>query len=721
MKIDKIKMVNVKGHTLDQNFSGLDLFIGNNGSGKSKNLQALSIAMVGYVPGYNKTEESNFKFASDDSMTVGLSTDSGFKCERTFFKKSTEHRDGTEDISYKQEVSVLPDKGENNNTQRLSRIQDELGNFPVMLDFSQFLSMTETKKKEFILGLGGFQSSWNADRIKDYLKKNLLTEELKTINKSQYEIMAEAINDVTEQFIDTDIQEATKLLYTYSADKLSYWKKELKRLEGTVLKLAQLKNSTTVTDRDLPQNEKQLETLQAELIKIEKEISALEVKNKAAAANLVKIENLRKQLETVKTELPKEKAVDLEKLIKAEEVKIKNIDYSKEIEVLKLKLTEDRKALEKEQDKLNKVKENGTAITTEIKTLEDIISKIKNQHGKCAIDSRIPCKQNFDEFIKDTEKSIKELSVKKESLNKDYQVKEKEIATLKKGIEDADKKKEDLSAKEKSQNTINENARKTIINLQNRLNTVTNFENLKAQKIKTLTEDIEKLEKEPKAVTIDLNTKQQKEEEIKKLKSTIDLQKTARTTFTNYKNSQVEKAKAEMNQLAYKSLTDALSAKGVQGEILKELLAPMKQEIQLNLQILGIDNEFYFSTQNEVGTEIFEFGWINDKGRKICFNTLSDGEKILLLSSIVVAFMEQAETPCKVLMIDELNNLDNINIERVAKGLATFTMLGKLDNAILAGNIKTQSEVNTFLYEGFSVWNMNDNTKIDSENLEKVS
>lgn len=49
--IKTIRTRNIKGNTFDQELTGRDVFVGPNGSGKSTRLQAVQLAMLGYIPG----------------------------------------------------------------------------------------------------------------------------------------------------------------------------------------------------------------------------------------------------------------------------------------------------------------------------------------------------------------------------------------------------------------------------------------------------------------------------------------------------------------------------------------------------------------------------------------------------------------------------------------------------------------------------------------------
>lgn len=91
MKLKSITIKNmhkVKSKTYD--LSNITYFYGKNGAGKSTILQAIQLALLGYIPGYNKTNASIFKHSNSNTMYVKLELEDNYYIERTYQKlKST--------------------------------------------------------------------------------------------------------------------------------------------------------------------------------------------------------------------------------------------------------------------------------------------------------------------------------------------------------------------------------------------------------------------------------------------------------------------------------------------------------------------------------------------------------------------------------------------------------------------------------------------------------
>lgn len=202
MKINKIAMRNFKGQNTEQVLTGKDIFIGKNGVGKSSRLEALNLAMLGYIPNINKKAEDIFKLATDDSMEVKLSADE-ISFSRSFSKKTSNKKDGTQSISIKQDLNMNPVCGERTFKKKQEKLQELIGNFPVMLDFTEFLNLSDTKQKEFIYNMSGISSiSWDKERVSNTLKRSLLTADLKNNNTEHFKSANLCIDETLKQYLD---------------------------------------------------------------------------------------------------------------------------------------------------------------------------------------------------------------------------------------------------------------------------------------------------------------------------------------------------------------------------------------------------------------------------------------------------------------------------------------------------------------------------------------
>ena len=315
--LKEIEFKNMKGQSATQSLTGTDIFIGRNGVGKTTRIQALGYGMLGYVPGQKKTASDIFKMATGDSMSVGLRTEN-LQLVRSITKISKRNaKTGETATSIKENIALSPGAGERTDFDKTIRIQSEFGNFPVMMDFSEFLSLSDTKRRDFIYSLSPITSTlWDRERIERYLEGNLLTLSLKTNNPEQFTIMHELISKaVTEYPVGFGIQEGLRAMLDWVAAEKSIWDKKQKDAQGAVRQISEMKNELEETDRNIAGSKKDLDELQEQLIKIEKSITADDEKKKALAKRNERMKELRRQIEDLQKITVDSNTSDIDKQI----------------------------------------------------------------------------------------------------------------------------------------------------------------------------------------------------------------------------------------------------------------------------------------------------------------------------------------------------------------------------------------------------------------------
>jgi exonuclease SbcC len=703
--IDRINFYNFKGQSGSQPLTGRDIFIGPNGSGKTTRIQAAGLSFLGYVPGNGKTEAETFKLATGNEMAVGLHTTEGFSFERQFTQTTTTNRrtgEGTVKIS--QSIEVTPGRGEANDTQRKQRIADEVGSFPVMLDFNEFLGLSDAKRRDFIYSLSTIVSdTWTKERIQEHLFLNLCTHELEKNNPEQYETMQALIDDAMQKFPDGwEVSDGLQAMIDWTSSQEKIWKAKKTDSQGAVRQLAELKNSLEETDRNISEEKAELEELQQKLIDAEKQISRNTEIKRIIDQRLARIEELKQQIAELEN-APLEDADPAKYDSAIEEIrgKIENADFSEEIKKLNETIATARKEYEEVHSKASKLKEQIIQINAGMAGLEKSLATISGLGGHCIVDARIGCEKDFSKFRAFVEQKRAEATEAAANLRKEYDAAMAEEKRLVDVENEARKKIDELNKKSILINAANKAYNEMILDLERKKNETLNAEERRNNQIQLLKNELTRLMNEPAEAIAPLDILEKQAEglrlRINELKTSIDEKGKARQTIILMQQSMLENKTAEIKAACLKSLSEELGPKGIQGELVKEILDPIRQDIRENLKAMGFDHEPFFQTQSDTGKEIFQFGWINEKGHQVNFDALSTGQQTVFLAAMMLVIIKRANPKLKMLVMDNLNHLDKKNFQMLLDGLSHIDWV---DNIILAGAVEFDFEAP----EGWKVW-----------------
>ena len=223
----KIKSVEIWGmHNVlhkKYDFSNVNYFFGKNGSGKTTVLQAVQLALLGYIPGTNKKAQDIFTHSCAPEMKVSLVFDNGYNITRSYKKNKQSVKSETTCIPYGFDPSDI-----------LKDIE-----LPVF-NFSSFLTMSPNAMKDWFIKF--LPSSENEVNWKDILDGS----EVSYVNDSLYRDVLNYASELT-----TDIEGVIKL-NEYMKALLSFKQAEQKRYQSTFSSLVYYQ------DYDGPNNENEI-------------------------------------------------------------------------------------------------------------------------------------------------------------------------------------------------------------------------------------------------------------------------------------------------------------------------------------------------------------------------------------------------------------------------------------------------------------------------------
>ena len=731
--ITAITMRNFKGQVESQKLTGKDIFVGPNGKGKTTRLQAVGIALLGYVPGKGKLPAETFKLASADNMSVGLVTDN-LTFARTFTRTEKSGKDGASNVTVSQDITLSPSRGEKKAAEKEARIAFEVGNFPVMLDFNEFLSLSDPKRRDFIYGLSAIETDfWDRTKVESHIRTKLLTLDLEVNNPDQYQIMSGLIVDAMKEYPEhDDIQAGLQSMIEWAKAKQTHWNDEKKNAIGAVKKLADMKNQLEETDRNIVQHKAELEQLQQQLTDSESQLARDRERKRAIDQRLVRISELGTMIETL-SKSQAEPAVNYDLMITDLRGQIKEFDFNatfakfdQELQALTNQLKEAR-----EQDRatitaLAQIQAEKTVLNSTLKQIDEQ-SKKNGASRVCVIHPKIGCDKDFSKAATVFGQQLVVL----EQRETDQKAVQKETRIRIEGLEtsksDIDAQRTETHKNQTTSNQVNEDTRKTIAGLEKKKADEVNAAARISDQLKMYQEELTRLKNLPPEVIAPLDILEKQSEgrraQIKELKVKLEGQEKAKITLSSLKSTMIDSKTATYNAQCIKDLAESLGAKGLQGELVKGILDPIRSDIQMNLKLMGIDSEFYFSTESDTGKEVFQFGWKNSHGDERNFDALSTGQQLILLIAMLVTFLERSNPPLKVLAIDNIENLDPRNLCRALAGMNKLS--SKIDNIIISGVVDVYrskwidgQEVRTPLPE-LEGWGVTDLGEIASEGVEQ--
>jgi exonuclease SbcC len=708
-------MRGIKSANGKQELTGRDIITGKNGAGKTTRAQALGISLLGYVPGGGKLATETMKLANGDSMTMGLDTDD-FTLQRSFTRKGAK---------IEQTIELNPPLDEKSNADKEKRIEHELGKMPVMLDFNEFLSLTDMKRREFIFTLAE-EADEETGELND---KEAMIEALRQkitlpddSDPQQIEIYKNDIKECAEKFEDgLLLQTNLQNIHSYAKEQLSFWKKERDKSSGASQKIAEYKNNLTETDLSLEANNMHLEEMQAKYIQLTGELAKINTENERHNEYNRRIHQLAQEIAALTDAVNTESADAIKDDIEYYSGLISQKDNSAAIEFAQSQVLYETNRIPDFEKNIEKYREEYQTARAQKAASESLIKKIKEHTGTCPIDPRIKCEHDFKDFMMEIGLEAHKFDTAMREISQSGTAARADLETARQNAKNAQDTINRLRQEEITALRENEQIQRTLNDLQGQLRKIEGFDAEKTARITAkreelvgllpegfeLTEGYEELLPDVAEVYPITSTKELIAEyeatssKISEIKAKIAEQTKARNALATLRSTMVDGTMAEYHTAAWKRIADEFGPKGLQGELVKNTLTPLTHAVQEKLDKMNINKAFFFQTEDEKGKEIFQFGWcdaeVRDKNKNSLplksvgkcigeprnFDALSTGEQMLLLIALMTTIIEWTNPPLKVLVIDNAENLDSENIIRVLNGLTTAGM--NLDNIIFSG------------------------------------
>jgi hypothetical protein len=703
--IKSIRAKTFKGNTFNQELTGLDIFIGRNGSGKSSRLQSLQYAMLGYIPG-RKVNSEVFKLSSGLEMSAGLQV-GNFSFERTLTRTEKLKGDLTKEIKYPESLTVSPSKGEKTSTQMNARVTAEVGSFPIVFDFQEFLDLSDAKRREFIYSLSPITNEdWDKSKVSSHLISQLLTKVLHETNPDLYNAIQEMINDGLAEWQEGyDLTAGLQSMLTWVESQQKHWNNKQADAVGAVRELEEMKHALEETDRDIAAKKIEIKGLREQNTDIHGQIMAGKELKRQWDERVARIDLLKLEIEGLTVALNTNSDRNYEADVVSLQEKIKHTDISLEAARIQADITSSQLKRDGKVTEIDDLKKELIKNEQELDVITSVRANITEKGiGVCVLHHNIACDKDFSKFIDHVGTNAPRLQETIDALKSKSTTLQQEINSLRSAESDLETERSSIYETARKEQQENDRIRSEVDTIRKTEHAAFQAKNEAQSKVVAKQAELDRLsaDKQPPAAQLNLLETQISAitGQISVLEQVIEEKEKAKITLSNRQTAILSASKAKHYFDACKSLSTALGAKGIQGVLVKGIVGPIEDSINENLQLMGIQYPVFFSTESETGKEVFQFGWVKD-GRRTSFDTISTGEQLMFLSAFLVTMMERADPLVKVLAVDNLNHLDDLNLPNVLNGLRALSH--KLDNIIVAGAVRP-SDLSKV--EGWRIWNL---------------
>lgn len=252
MHITGLEASGLKGLSFQHQLQRCVLITGKNWSGKSARLEAIRLALLGFVPALGKQNQSTWGLSGGGTVTVDVSFDNGGGIGRTF------QRDGESIKSI-----ARPKLGADPAT-----MFDGIGDKMPMLDPAEYFALTDSERVQYVFGMMKMPDTFTRDGIFADIRNLPLDEHTEQTEKAKREI----VDLVNRSF--SPGQPLTTALIDAIADlkqEFTVWNRRAKDTQGTLRVLSELKTRSGECSADT------IQRVAGELTRVS---NALEVANR---------------------------------------------------------------------------------------------------------------------------------------------------------------------------------------------------------------------------------------------------------------------------------------------------------------------------------------------------------------------------------------------------------------------------------------------------------
>lgn len=660
-KIVSIQATNIKGQKIAETLIGRDIWLGENGVGKSARLQAFMFGVQGFLPTpFKKMLADTFQIASGDVMAVNLQTDNGFGFGRTIRQKETKHQNGDVSYSYKSSASVFPDEGEKSDTAREKRIAAAMGNFSIMFDLDEFMGRSDAKKRELVFELSSPESyGWDKTVVRAELT-GILGQKAAMGWNPKLSVAANVAQALSATH--KDLTDAKAIKRSKDSAKAEIIEIRQKMMEEAIDSVAEIQEKL----KELRDRKSELDAEIAKAQEIKKQHRNFQHQKTALEAARKHLANYNRR-DLVRLEEDAHGATN--KLINCE-VQIEEAE--KKIEALHRLINEKNQRLASAR--------------------EDILRIDRRQHIRETINliDKKGCPLMGDKCQSDLSEYRKTLEAEWEKIDSEVRFARASRDSIQVEYDGLFKTMEGKTWSLKELKKFLKEVRIEVRAKEDQLKNAQRFEAEHESELKVLQKEEEIIQSARASLgsIVDVSMAEKARagivEQINGLESEAKKAQEVKNVMANFDKANIAALEAEERVAELTTLHEALGPKGVQAKILADVVGPLTGIVNGLLEkIPSIEDEPYsveFQLHDLNGKEVFGIYWPRKAGN-VHYNTLSGGQQILFGAALMVALIMQANPPHKSMCI-EAAELTAGNFYNLLKALDLIA--GNIDNILVA-------------------------------------
>lgn len=633
MKLTSISAVGLKGPDFKHRLSAATAIVGPNAAGKTRILQAIRLALAGWLPECGKTPRATWELASGPEMEVEVQFDDGTACSRKFWMEGTTVKGSAqcrEPVGVYESLPLLNAEAyfEMTDSQRVAYVFERI-KLPdtytpaAIIAECERLSFEEAHTEQIEVAKGDMMT---------LVRANFLP----TNEKSVQENLGDVINELRESF--------------------TYWNARAKSTQGAVTTLAELKLREPEVVAAAQGVDAAIKKAQGELDELNTTKGQLQMKQEAAERRAAGIKGLRSRLDADR------------------------IDYPRMIQNLQDAIALDKKKLAPELDK--KAREN---LVDAIRSLKD---ELADMYGRVSEWGRVRA---------ETSEQLDGLDAMKccpycHSRGKDWKATLRQELTEKVAKLDRDLQEGREAAKGKEasivkmETVLRDNdalARANILIHARKASDEAEIDRhqkaaeRESEQRTTWQADLDALEALPvgEQVSDDLDVVISNASELREQISALEERKTAETRLRQQLVSAAQAELEHQDAAAHVTVIKAIA------KLLKDKREAMIEDAFADL--LTIANKFTVGIVK--GPICMHEGTIGrwDNGKFVPHRVFSGTEKALTYIAIAVALSSTA--PLKLVILDEFGRLDADNQTRVIGRLSDMVFQRVIDQYVVVG------------------------------------